>query len=336
MTDQIKKLVNEAQKIVIIQADNPDGDSLASSLALEHILGDLGKTPIQYCGVDIPDYLKYMKGWDRVVNELPSSFDLSIIVDTGSVKLLETLQMKSKISWIASKPCIVLDHHQTPSTIDFAEVSYSPKAVSTTEVIYELAKKLAWPISTEVSEYIAVGILSDSLGLITEDTSARSIHIIAELVENGISLAELDNRRRKLQKKSPELVSYKGRLLERVEYNQDQTIAMIMIPWKEIEKYSHAYNPSMLVIDEMRQVEKVCLAIAFKLYPDGRITAKIRANYGFPVAAGLAEHFDGGGHRYASGFRVTDGRNYEKVKQQAIEKAEQLLKDNLEKSHETV
>ncbi len=36
-------LINDARKIVVIQAENPDGDSLGSSLALEEILGDLGK-----------------------------------------------------------------------------------------------------------------------------------------------------------------------------------------------------------------------------------------------------------------------------------------------------
>ena len=47
MTDEIKQidqLVKGAKTIVIIQADNPDGDSLASALALEQILEDLGKT----------------------------------------------------------------------------------------------------------------------------------------------------------------------------------------------------------------------------------------------------------------------------------------------------
>ncbi len=86
----------------------------------------------------------------------------------------------------------------------------------------------------------------------------------------------------------------------------------------------------MLVIDEMRMVENVAVAIAFKLYPNGRITAKIRTNYGFNIANKLAEHFGGGGHVYASGFRVTDGRSFDEVKAEAIEKAAELL-DELQK-----
>jgi len=62
----------------------------------------------------------------------------------------------------------------------------------------------------------------------------------------------------------------------------------------------------MLVIDDMRMVKKVRVAVAYKLYPDGRITAKIRCNYGSPIAHKLAEHFGGGGHSYAAGFKTKD------------------------------
>ena len=95
--------------------------------------------------------------------------------------------------------------------------------------------------------------MSDSLGLITPATSARSIAIVSELVARGVSLSELDNNRRKLMRKSTQLVKYKGELLQRIEYFHDNQIATVTIPWDEIKKYSPEYNPSMLVIDDMRQ-----------------------------------------------------------------------------------
>ena len=63
--EKIQGILADAQRVVILQADNPDGDSLGSALALEQILGDMGKEPILYCGVDIPQYLRYLPGWDR-------------------------------------------------------------------------------------------------------------------------------------------------------------------------------------------------------------------------------------------------------------------------------
>jgi nanoRNase/pAp phosphatase (c-di-AMP/oligoRNAs hydrolase) len=58
----IADIIKDAQRIVILQADNPDGDSLGSALALEHILADMGKEPLLYCGVDMPPYLQYLEG----------------------------------------------------------------------------------------------------------------------------------------------------------------------------------------------------------------------------------------------------------------------------------
>ena len=53
-------------KILILQPENPDGDSVASALALEEILADAGKQVIIYAYTNIPDYLKYIQGLDRI------------------------------------------------------------------------------------------------------------------------------------------------------------------------------------------------------------------------------------------------------------------------------
>lgn len=322
---KIAQILEHAQKIVILQADNPDGDSLASALAMEQIIGDMGKEPYLYCAIDMPMHLKHMPGWDRVRRELPLQFDASIIVDTSSDSLFELLNSSGHKGWVTSKPSIVLDHHASESTIDWASVICNMPVVATGELIYELALRLDWPLNVETCEFLAISIMSDSLGLTTDATSARSIHIVAELVERGVKLPVLEARRREMQRKSPGILRYKGELIQRIQYSDDGRVATIDIPWEEIEKYSQDYNPSVLVQDEMRLVEGVDIAIAFKLYKDGRYTAKIRSNYGKPIAQALAEHFDGGGHLYASGFKITDGRPFNEVKSECIQFAQELL-----------
>ena len=327
---QIGEILSGAQRVLVLQADNPDGDSLGSALALEQILGDMGKEPVLYCGVDIPQYLRYLPGWDRVVKELPSQFDASIIVDTGADSLFENLDKSGQKGWVKAKPVIVIDHHATEADIAFATVICNHPAVATSEVIYELAHQLGWPLSLAAKEMLTIAIMADSLGLVTEATSARSIHIIAEMVEDGVSLAELEHARRLLMRKSPELVHYKGDLLQRVEYFSDDQVAVITIPWQEIEQYSFQYNPSMLVLDDMRMTTGTYIAIAFKTYNNDRITAKIRCNQGYPIAGKLAEHFGGGGHPYASGFKIQDGRTFKEIKAECISLAFRLL-NQLEK-----
>ncbi len=322
----IQTIVADANSIVIVQADNPDGDSLASALALEHILGDLGREVHLYCGTVIPTYLRYLDGWDRVQTELPIGFDASIIVDASAIILLEQLQKTGSISWLKAKPCIVLDHHTAgAATIDFATIMHIQEAVSTGEIIYELSQEFNWSRSQQANELLMTSMMSDSMGLTTEATTARSIAIVSELVAQGVSIPALEDKRRAMHKKSPELLAYKAQLLSRVEYSEDQHLAFVTIPWEEIEKYSHEYNPSILVLDEMRMVTDVRLAIAFKTYPDGKVTAKLRANYGYGIASDLATHFGGGGHPYAAGFKVTNGRSFADIKADCIKTATELL-----------
>lgn len=323
---KISKIISDAQKIVIIQADNPDGDSVSSALALEEILSDQGKQVFMYCGVDIPTYLRYLPGWDRISRDLPNDFDASVIVDAGNELLFEQLDITKQKGPLKTRPSILIDHHASDSDLSWISTAYCQNTISTTQLIYDLSKHFKWPLNPNAKELIVVGILSDSLGLTTESTSAHSLRTVADLVDGGVSLAKLENARRSTMNRSPQLVHYKGQLLQRVEYHENDRVATLTIPWEEIETYSPLYNPSMLAIDDMRLTTNTAVAICFKLYPDGKITGKIRCNWGFPIGDKLAECFGGGGHPYASGFKLTN-RKIDELKNEVIAKASQLLED---------
>lgn len=327
MQDKIKELVNGAQKIVVVQADNPDADSLGSALALEHILGDLGKDVALYCGVDIPTYLRYLSGWDRVLNELPSTFDLSIIVDASTYTLLEQLETTGQLAWIKSTPSIVLDHHATvEKPLDFASASIvDPEVASAGELIYHLSTELGWKISTEAAEHLMTSILGDTQGLMNDLTRSSTYHTMAELVELGANRSKLEELRREYGKMPEIIFKYKGELIHHTQFAANGAIAHVSIPQAEINEYSPLYNPGPLVQFDMLQVQGVRLAIVFKSYDDGHTTAALRANNGYPIAGKLAEHMGGGGHDYASGFKTIDGKPFNEVKSECIAYATELL-----------
>lgn len=323
--DQIKQIINDSQKILIIQADNPDADSLASSLALESIIHAMGKEPLMYCGVDMPAYLKYLSGWDRVMNEVPNNFDSTIIVDTSAKTLLDQLSKSGGEGWVASKPVIVLDHHAgVECDIDYANVVVNDSSkVSTGEVIFNIAKQAGWEMPLDSLEFIMTSILADSLGLTNENTSANTYIVMSELVERGVSRPKLEEQRRAYTKMAEVIFRYKGRLIERTEII-DGKIALVVIPQQEINDYSPLYNPGPLVQGDHLQTEGILISVVLKSYDSGRITAAIRCNQGAPIAAKLANEFGGGGHAYASGFKVQD-RDINEVKTNAIAKIQELL-----------
>jgi bifunctional oligoribonuclease and PAP phosphatase NrnA len=322
---QVKDVVSTAKHIIILQADNPDGDSLGSSLALEAIFTEMGKIVTLVCAVDTPAHLRYLSGWDRVVKDIPTTFDITVIVDTNTETLFENAQKTRGFEWVKTKPVIVLDHHTDSPGLSFATISIVEPVVATSELIHEIAVELGWPLPVDACEMMAISIMSDSLGLTTSSTTPNSFRVMADLVERGVDLAKLDAARRELMKKEPKLIPYKGELLKRVVFDGDGRVASIVIPWKEIEEYSPIYNPTMLVIDDMRMTVGVAIAIGYKVYSDGKITAKIRCNYGYAIANDLALQFGGGGHPYAAGFKILDGTPIDKLKIAVTSAAAELL-----------
>lgn len=303
MYDSAKQLIIDAQRIAIIQAENPDGDSLGSSTALEEILGDLNKDVSLYCPVDIPKYLHYVRGWDRVTNQLDIKSDLFIIVDTSAdILLSKVLESPGIRHLLETKPVLVLDHHATESTLSFPHTIVSDHVVATGQLIYNLAHDAHWVINSQAAENLLIAIMSDSLGLTTPNVSPETFFTAGKLVELGASNTAIEERRREFMKKSPEILTYKAKLIERIEYFLDNKLAVVHVPFEEIEQYSDQYNPGALIGDELRLVQGVEVGVVVKTYPDGKLTARLRTNS--PVAEVIAGFFGGGGHAYAAGFRI--------------------------------
>lgn len=329
--EKINELIGQAAHIVVVQADNPDMDSLGSSLALEAALGNLGKTVTLYCSVDMPGYLRYMPGWDRIVTELPKQFDLSIFVDVSTYTLLANTEASGQFSWLKSKPAVVLDHHgAVQNRLDFAAVTLIDEhASSTSEIVFNLSGQLGWTIDAEAGEAIMSGILADTQGLTNSLATAATYRAMADLVALGADRPALEEKRRKFNKMPAGIYYYKGKLLERTELHAGGAIATVTVPQGEINEFSPLYNPVALVQGDMLQITGAKVAIVFKTYDDGHVTGAIRANLSYGIAADVAQSLGGGGHNYAAGFKTT-GRPFNEVKSECITRATELL-DNLNK-----
>lgn len=303
MYDKFTNFLSGKNRICIIQAENPDGDSLGSAIALDYILQNTENT--LYCPVDVPRYLRYFPDWSRVTNEFDYRADGYIIVDTAASVLLSKLLDDAAIrNSLYSKPVLVLDHHETEDDLEFSHEAIIEPLPACTELIYQIAvdQKLAIPLPA--AEAIYAGISSDTLGLVSASVTADTMRVLAGLIDLGVSPSELDERRREFMKKSPRILDYKADLIKRIEYSLDNQLATVHIPFEDIQAYSDEYNPNVLILEEMRLVEGVIVAIAVKTYPDGKVTGKIRTSE--PIADQIAGYFGGGGHPFAAGFRTYD------------------------------
>lgn len=301
MYDKFSNFIQDKKHICVIQAENPDGDSLGSALALEEALAD--KEVSLYCPVDIPKYMRYFEGWSRVEIEFPYKADAFIIVDTASSTLLSKLLNDSAIrNCLYTAPVLVIDHHETAPDLDFDYEEIIEPTSSCCSLLYRIFNSQKISINAQCAENLLYGILSDTLGLTSQSTTSEDYRISAELIDAGAKVAEMEERRRDFMKKSARILDYKADLIKRIEYHLDGKLATILIPFEDIREYSDEYNPNVLILEELRFVEGVEVAVAIKTYPDGKLTGKIRSAK--PIADQIAGYFGGGGHPYAAGFRI--------------------------------
>ena len=180
-------------------------------------------------------------------------------------------------------------------------------------MIYRIARDQDLEITKPAAEAIFQGLLSDTLGMTSDSVSAETFEVAADLTRLGANIAELEDRRREYMKKSQRILDYKADLIKRVEYWLDGELATVHIPWDEIREYSDEYNPNVLILEELRLVEGVKVAIAIKTYPDGKLTGKIRCTSGAAVA-------------YAAGFRTYD-IDYDTAVQDLIKMIPEVLNE---------
>ena len=301
-------------------------------MALDYLLSD--KDVSLYCPVDIPKYLHYFKDWSRITNEFDFKADGYIIVDTAAEVLLSKLLEDTAIrNRLYSAPVLVIDHHETEDDLNFPHDSIIEVRPAAAEVIYRIAKDQGIPIDENAAKAIFQGILSDTLGLTSAAVTDETFEIAAELTRLGANISELEDERREFMKKSARILDYKADLIKRIDYSLDGELATVHIPWDDIREYSDEYNPNVLILEELRLVEGVKVAVAIKTYPDGKVTGKIRCGSEAPIAEKVAGYFGGGGHPYAAGFRTYD-TSYEEVLGDLVKIVPELIKEAQDENQE--
>lgn len=323
MYQEFSDFIKDKKSFCIIQAENPDGDSMGSAIALDYLLKDAEVS--LYCPVDVPRYLHYFPDWSRVTNEFDFRADGYIVVDTAAAILLSKLMDDAAIrNRLYTAPVFVIDHHETADDLDFSHESIIEVRPACAELVYEIARGCKMEIDKPAAEALMQGIMSDTLGLTSASVTARTFEIMADLAERGANIGELEEMRREYMKKSPRILDYKADLIKRIDYSLDGELATVLIPWEDIQEYSEEYNPNVLILEELRLVEGVKVAVAIKTYPDGKVTGKIRCTPGAGIAEKIAGYFGGGGHEYAAGFRTYD-TSYDEVLADLVRIVPELL-----------
>jgi phosphoesterase RecJ-like protein len=313
--DELGKLVSESNQILVLSPDHMDGDSLATMLALEEILGDLGKQVTMHATGRVEDYLKHLPGWDRVGDEWPSSYDLAILVDTGAPSSAPRL-LELHHTELSRKPWVIIDHHLNRTPFEGATMEIVDSQVaSSSELVYRATLHLGWALNPRACRLMVNSILADSLNLTNSLATPTTVEAFADLVKRGdLNLAEIHRAYRDTSAFEAKHLFIKGQLLQSLELHADGRIAIITVPQALLKQYRDEVNPAALVFPDMLWAKGVEVAVIINDYPQV-VRTSLRSRG--PVAGPVATRLGGGGHPAAAAFPM-EGKTAEEVKEALI------------------
>lgn len=305
-SNEILEAVHEADKIVITSHKSPDGDSIGSSLGLKRFLKAMGKDAV-ICHPDpCPNFLEWAKHSDIIldyenneekVTNLLNEANLIFSLDYNGPGRLGK-EMGDVLSGSEAFK-IMIDHHLNPD--EFVDVAVSePSVGSTSQLIFELIESSGNVdcIDKEMMEPLYLGIMTDTGSFRYDSVDARTHEIIAEMLRTGLNHTAIHektfdgNRIDKLK-----LRGYA--IAEKLEVVSEYHVAIISLSAEELERFNFIKGDTEGLVNIALSVEGVESA-AFFAEKDGKVKISFRSK-GTPINTIAADHFEGGGHKFAAG-----------------------------------
>ena len=304
---KLKNMLTTPKQIVITTHRGPDGDAMGSSLAMMHLLKQFGHhvyliTPNSYA-----EFLHWMPGNDDVIiyeenkeeaQEITANADIIFLMDFSNIDRIADYSATVSDS---SATKVLIDHHQNPDT-SIAEIIFSyTEACSTAQLVYEVieAMDLTNHITKAIAECLYVGIMTDTGSFKYSCTTAKTHHIIAELIAAGAENAKIhdlvyDNSSANRMK----LLGYC--LNEKLLVYPENNSAIISLTAEELEQFNFKKGDTEGIVNYALAIKGIVFA-TFIAEKDGMVKLSLRSKGDFKVNEIASKYFKGGGHMNAAG-----------------------------------
>jgi phosphoesterase RecJ-like protein len=293
ITGAIKERLEKSNKIVIASHIRPDGDAIGSLLGLGLALQAAGKS-VQMVLVDgVSSSYRHLEGSELIVREPNGEHDTFITVDCADFKRV------GKIFENFGQPDINIDHHKTNEKfgkLNLIEAEEVATAAILTNHMPEWGLKITKPIAAA----LLTGIITDTLGFRTSNTTPESLRQCAILMETGVDMPDLYMR--SLVKKSFPAARYWGAGLSSME--QKHGIVWGTLTLEDRKKSGYSGNDDADLINMISAIDGNKVGMIFVEQSDRHVKISWRAlEPGIDVSQ-VAKHFNGGGHAAAAGADI--------------------------------
>ena len=309
-TADLRALITLPHNVAIFSHRNPDGDAIGSALALRHYLEQYGHKVHVMFPSDFPEEFETLPGagecliWDISTEECKQVLnkkDLVFLLDFNAWNRIDKLGEYAKH---LSAKVVMIDHHLYPDPIaDF--VFSDPDASSTCELIYRFIMGMgdAQKLNPKVGECIFTGLITDT-GSFRHATNPLVYRIAADLVERGVNDTAVQDRIFNSQKeKNLRLLGHC--LINRMELLPEYKTGIIWLTKRDYEEYQIQRGDTEGIVNYLLTLREVRLAIFVHNQPTV-VKLSLRSKGNLDVQEMCRTHFNGGGHKNASGAHSYD------------------------------
>ena len=297
MNDLQKKIrgrIQAAQRVLVTSHIRPDGDAIGSSLALALALLDAGKQVQVVLSDGLPTNFKYLPGADLVRTKADGGFDLIISVDCSDLE-----RIGDALDGYHA-PDIIVDHHVTTDpfgTLNLIE----PEAVATASVLTRHMREWGLSITKPIAANLITGLVTDTLGFRTSNTTPESLRQAADLLELGVDMSTLYYR--SLVRRTFVEAKYWGAGLTSLERADGIVWATLTLNDRKASGYTGKDDADLINI--VSAIDDADIAIIFVEQNANKTKISWRGLKPHVDVSQVACQFDGGGHKAASGAELT-------------------------------
>jgi len=320
--EKIVRVIKENSAFLITSHLSPDGDSIASQLALRLILKRLKKSVAIANHDPVPEAYVFLPGSGtiRVVQgAYPSGparhrpepkamagglgdekFDVAAILDCPKLSRVANLNSNIIKTIKEAKIIINIDHH--PGNECFGHLNLvDTKKSAVGEQIYELIEPLGCKLNEDLALCLYVGILTDTGSFKYLNTTTMTHRIVAELLATGIKPHQVAQRI--YDTATPSSIRLLSLMLTTLRTSHDGKVAWMSITREMLEDSGVDPSQTEGFIDHCRSLKDSEVAILFMETPDDKIEISFRSKNTLNVDR-LARTFDGGGHIRAAACTI--------------------------------
>lgn len=313
--DEILKEIKNAEKIVILTHESPDGDAIGSSLATQFLVQELGKK----ADVIIPEYSRLFNFLPNASNILKGTsiekYDLAITVDCADEKRIAQKQYFQNAT-----RTIVIDHHGSNKMYgDFNFVN--PVSPACCEVLVGIFQYFDIKISKEIGTCLLTGIITDTGGFSHQGINPETFEFTADLIRIGVNIPDIYKRvLRTSTKANFELAK---RVYKRMEFLEDGKVTFTYINTKDEEEVGAEPGDHEGLVEIGRDIEGVEVSI-FIRQKEKEDKYKVSMRSGNTVnVSDICFLFGGGGHPRAAGSLIEG--TVEEVKEKIMKEVKKVL-----------